>query len=587
MSWWRVEGSCRDPHVAEGLAARIADPLWTLARQWQVGEFAGEDAASPIVVTAEVAHTTLSAFAPGQRKERGVPEQRGTADRPLEVLVEQELVEDDVRLRLEQGWLLLRRLAAAGVTQAIKALRDRYQIVLPKDDGWDGIGRGQIELLARRSFDGLRVAAELTAAGAAGRPGGGATAASALDPAALGLAIRKLVGDLGVPPTQTAAAETVISDWLDSVRQFVRQPDVRSCWQTEPLEYQFRVAAPLSSGEVALSASEYRGGTLDWFHFKRAVGDPLGAEGTPQKRTITVLPTPLRFHGMPASRFWAIEDDVVSFGDLAAGPEDLVRAVVGAFAAVYGDDWMVVPCVLPVGSLSRVETLTVHDDYGQTHEIKSAAVLDGPDRVWRWFEIEGDAGPDAPERRDRRSPIMFIAPRADVEEGPPLERVDFVRDQVANLAWAIERQALGASGRPVDRDAASALLDPRQSDRDWSYRAYSPVRANWIPFTPVRLGDGASAQVHLRRSRMAMPPPGMAESQLLPIGQILDASAPMRVYEEAIADAGLRVDRRYQRTRGADGRVHLWVGRRVRTGAWPARGQFIADRLIRSEPGGE
>ena len=574
MSWWRVEGSCRDSQVAEGLAARVADPLWALARQWQVGEFVGEDAASPIVVTADVAHTTLSTFAQGHGKEKGVLDHAVKADRPLEVLVEQETVDDDVRLRLEQGWLLLRRLAAAGVSKAAVALA-RYKIVLATDDGWDAVGRGQIELLARRSIDGLRLAAELSGAG---------SGVSQTDPAAVERAIRELVGDLGVPPAQTAAVGAIVSDWLDRVQQFIRLPQTQSCWRTEPLEYQFRVAAALVSGEVSLSASEYRGGSLDWFHFKRAAGDTLGAEGKPQTRSITVLPTPLRFHGMPAARFWTIEDDLVSFGDLIAGPEDFVRAVVGAFAAVYADDWMVVPCVLPVGSLSRIEKLTVYDDYGQTHEIKATAVLDGPDRVWRWFEIEGDEGPNAPTSRGRRAPIMLLAPRADVEEGPPLERVDFVRDQVANLAWAIERQALGASGRPVDRDAASALPELPQSDRDWSYHAYSPVRANWIPFTPVQMGEGASAQVHLRRGLMALPPPGMEPNQLLPIGRLLDASAPMRVQEEAIADAGLRIDRRYQRTRGADGRVHLWVGRRVRTGAWPARGQFIADRLIRSGP---
>ena len=39
MTWLRLEGSNRDPDLAEGLAAQISDPLWSLARQWQVGEF--------------------------------------------------------------------------------------------------------------------------------------------------------------------------------------------------------------------------------------------------------------------------------------------------------------------------------------------------------------------------------------------------------------------------------------------------------------------------------------------------------------------------------------------------------------------
>ena len=116
MSWLRIEGAARDPELSEGLAARIADPLWTLVRQWQVGEFHGEDASSPIIVNAEVRHTSLTAFAPSGPGGGGAVLERADADRPLEVLVEQEAVDDDIRLTLELGWLLLRWIAAESVT---------------------------------------------------------------------------------------------------------------------------------------------------------------------------------------------------------------------------------------------------------------------------------------------------------------------------------------------------------------------------------------------------------------------------------------------------------------------------------------
>ena len=49
-----------DPHqqdLARGWAAELADPLWLLGRQWQLGEHQGEDASSPVAV--EIAtHTT-------------------------------------------------------------------------------------------------------------------------------------------------------------------------------------------------------------------------------------------------------------------------------------------------------------------------------------------------------------------------------------------------------------------------------------------------------------------------------------------------------------------------------------------------
>ena len=60
--WDRIEPHSRDPHIESGLAATIADPLWLLARQWQVGEFRGEDAGSPIDMRLRVAHVPLVSF---------------------------------------------------------------------------------------------------------------------------------------------------------------------------------------------------------------------------------------------------------------------------------------------------------------------------------------------------------------------------------------------------------------------------------------------------------------------------------------------------------------------------------------------
>ncbi len=49
--------------VQRGFSAELADPLWMLGRQWQVGEHAGEDAGTPTVVELNVAHTPLEPVA--------------------------------------------------------------------------------------------------------------------------------------------------------------------------------------------------------------------------------------------------------------------------------------------------------------------------------------------------------------------------------------------------------------------------------------------------------------------------------------------------------------------------------------------
>src|SRR5512145_3012469 len=49
----RLEARPRTTDFTRSIRAEVRDPLWMLTRQWQFGEFRGEDAASP--VTARIA----------------------------------------------------------------------------------------------------------------------------------------------------------------------------------------------------------------------------------------------------------------------------------------------------------------------------------------------------------------------------------------------------------------------------------------------------------------------------------------------------------------------------------------------------
>jgi hypothetical protein len=46
--WSRLESRTRQVEFDDALAARIHDPMFLLARQWQFGEFKGEDAGSAV-----------------------------------------------------------------------------------------------------------------------------------------------------------------------------------------------------------------------------------------------------------------------------------------------------------------------------------------------------------------------------------------------------------------------------------------------------------------------------------------------------------------------------------------------------------
>ena len=65
-TWTRLEPQTAPTATSpSGYAARIHDPLWLLGRQWQLGEFQGEDAGTPIVARWRGRVAPITRYAPG------------------------------------------------------------------------------------------------------------------------------------------------------------------------------------------------------------------------------------------------------------------------------------------------------------------------------------------------------------------------------------------------------------------------------------------------------------------------------------------------------------------------------------------
>src|ERR1019366_5257056 len=110
---FRLEPTPRSTGVEEGLAARIHDPLWMLTRQWQLGEFNGKDAGTPVVVQASGTATAVDAWR-GTTQADWTPFD-GSVD-PLDALVEAEdEAQPSMRERIEAGAHFQRLLAAGGL----------------------------------------------------------------------------------------------------------------------------------------------------------------------------------------------------------------------------------------------------------------------------------------------------------------------------------------------------------------------------------------------------------------------------------------------------------------------------------------
>ena len=59
-SWTRLEPLCRDADMGRSIGARLFDPLWLLARQWQMGEFQAADVGTPVAARLRATSALLS-----------------------------------------------------------------------------------------------------------------------------------------------------------------------------------------------------------------------------------------------------------------------------------------------------------------------------------------------------------------------------------------------------------------------------------------------------------------------------------------------------------------------------------------------
>src|SRR5512134_2770691 len=127
-SWVRLEPRCRDDDMTGAVQARIYDPLWMLARQWQAGEFQGEDAGSPVVARWRGDSAPITRYFAGAiKKDASISAPRYDAGgMPLEALVERQSLhgsanQGSLRLAVESGMDFLRMLDGQPMSRSYRA----------------------------------------------------------------------------------------------------------------------------------------------------------------------------------------------------------------------------------------------------------------------------------------------------------------------------------------------------------------------------------------------------------------------------------------------------------------------------------
>lgn len=536
--------------LREGLAARVYDPAWLLLRQWQMGEFRGEDAGTPVQVVID-----HDSFLP----DRVITPERSynydPAEAPLEALIERESrhrVRPDLRTRSQWGLLLFDFLDRAGLAYSRKHLLANFGFPAADRQKWHD-EPAPVQLLLRNAPD---------------------------SEAMYGVFFRNEVEDAvlaqlfpGADPSTYSAYRQMLRDWVAAYEARTGRAEHYDAWDTERMEYRFTVEVPTDAGKVVLGAPEYHGGRLDWDSFRVEAVD-LASPAAPAHahRRDTVLPTPVTYAGMPAARFWEFEDGSVDFGNPQATEHDLGRLLLAEFAMSWGNDWFLVPVEVDAGSLCRINELVVTDTFGITTRIVPHWQHTP---YWSLGHLSQNA--NTPSLRH----FLFVPPvLASSHQSPNLEEVRFLRDEMANLAWAIEQFAADPLGRPqpvAEQSGRGATgLERLQEAAALRYEPITDLPEHWIPLTPVR--DMTSRARFLAKA-------GLRDDLGLevpkPRGWILQGFPPfVRVHDEEIPRAGAEVSRAWQLARWYDGRRAVWVGRRKRAAVGEMRSHLEFDALL-------
>lgn len=593
----RLEGRPRTHDFDQALRAEVRDALWMLTKQWQMGEFRGDDAGSPVSSRLHLEKTMLTKYQPAQHAAVAFDD-----NVPLETKVEQRTIpftasdlEISLDLRLLMGRQWARLLAKHGYAAALKsAYMTHFGIYSPdpvlREDTYYCASQQSWRkhaATAGRHIDGKKLHDDIVADR------------------------DQHVLTVGADPSDHTDLKLLGDRFVDWFARLYYQPGAQhgdDAWLPAQLEYQFSCSAPKDGGEKVLRAQEYYHGDLDWYNFSiDADSDGLGeVTATPMPAdfsapiTRSFIPTPIQFDGMPNTRWWAFEEGKTNFGDIQPDTTDINKLLLIEFGLVYANDWYLVPITLPAGAIANVRGMSVKNVFGENLWIRATGrgQDDNPNR-WTMYSMD-IAGVD---RWPADLSLIVVPTVPKIQEGKPLEEVQLTRDEVANMVWGIENRVPLPSGEScpgheaardtlrhlqrIIREAGGVVEEPLPAAANLRYQVMSSVPENWIPFIATH-EEGGNRQTRLQRASMPRILEGDPENRvekvkprtnLLREGLNQPVKQSYFINNEEVLRTGTLVSQSFQRTRWYNGQVYTWLGVRKRTGRGESASQLRFDYL--------
>lgn len=594
----RLEGRTRNGNVTEALRFRIHDPLWMLTRQWQLGEFQGNDAGSAVAVKCRVKQTKMRSFTNGVNNKTGDLWQD-----PLEPQIEGLKHEMTPLVRVESAMhyisILKKELRKNEIASKLSELRKRFPLNCeygatsfdnqPMDvtaalkDVVDYSKKQNCQLASfanafvGKAFDGVKLFEYLSVKGC------------------------------------VHSYDKKYVDW------FCNNYGIRSknYWDTKTMRYK----CDFNIGNNTLKCRDYPGGRLSWYSFDEssAKNTTVNKKSDSKVHEYVGIPSLATYNGAPNKRLWEFEDHKVYLGD-SKEMQSQANIVLMQYATMYSNDWMIMPLSVEIGDYVDVQELTVWDTFGFRSTINNQNANGKPvsdDVKWQLFT---HAPADNVSKLDMNG-LLLPPVLPSTVEGDAVEEVMFVRDEMANMIWGIETKVQDGCGGVIDAEKLANAVAGRISDvndmrqtpgkvtvsepvkgevdvkrskqSDFRYLLRTDVPLNWIPFVPQQI-PGQYQEIAFRRGKMPffiydeMKNDGQYYA-VRPISRLLNGivasgtgkikETPMYIAEEEILQTGTKLIKNYQRARWFNGKVYNWLGIEKRLDNMQANSGLAFDTL--------
>ena len=556
-----VEPRIRKDDLTQALGMKVYDPLWMLSRQWQMGEFRGNNAGTAVSVRCQV-------------------RQEDCSSDPIEPVTEQVNPTIDLLARVESAMHYLDLAKSLRTTVDLPKLRKDYGI------DWKGCDSHILTCEATEQAEDNLNAQRLSFAKTFSK--------NAFDGYALYL-------DLVKKKTNTPLARAY-KTWFE--KQYLpagANGTTNSHWQEQELNYTVSVDA----GSHRFRGDRYQGGRLSWYTVDAA--GSTNRQGNVKVENIISLPTPAHYAGAPNKRLWQFEDRRVFMGN-STEQQSKANEIFLKFATLYSNDWMLIPLKTAIGNYITVTAIEVKDTFGMLHVIdasrRAGTQGNNAQGQWQMFtnsihkEAEGVVGNG-----------LFYAPQlAATMEGKPYEEVELLRDEMANMVWGVEKTVSDGCGFTLDQQLKAVQLktyidelyeqnrkkaEPTKvtfsedgsterqnvASSDYRYTLQTQVPFNWIPFVPQRIKDQTNLHEYfhlggremvLRRGKMPchiLTDEGYIRMPVLPVTSILRKGLdpdgdyqPLLINEEEVQQTGIKLTKNFQRARWLNGKTYLWAG---------------------------